>query len=584
MSGWVLAGVILSGAWTQLDEIGWAAVVPLAIVIALDFRHRKLPAWSPWHEARGTSHRGAAAGPMVAATILCALHLGHVLVTAREEFAFGGDEGYHLSATRAFALYYVRAAPFLALSLAVFAIARWKRFPYAASAAMAALLASSFLLPASELFGRYPTGFYHLSAPLNAAFDIAGIPYPATANHLVNVLSLPAWLFVLRPLVVGRLPDWQVLPIALLIYFQAPSFVYVGSALLEPWAFVFLLLALEALAAFPPDDRWRAVLLASAATFFKETAVLLLPAIWLVACVRWDGARPSLREHAITVGVVALTPFAVYYAVRMDAEVHRGVAVAAAEQVWQPARLAQWLTTVRAQLGLPAMIAVATIFVAALRHFVWVLTAVAVALFFYVDALSIPYTGYGRFLAYSLLAVCGALFAITYRITNRRALAALSFGIAALQALPVSQVLALDFRPDYERNSLEWNRGSIRLPIRTLIERVPAAPGGGPRAIRVVASPTDLTSLQVAYPDLADQYELRRGPGAASECVCRDNAEAVLGVFEWPAHLGDSAEARANFESFGSACLKQIETTCLAYEAERDRRGAVVGVIGAGVR
>jgi hypothetical protein len=584
MSAWVLAGIVLTGAWTQLDEIGWIAAVPLAIVYGLDRAARVVPPAArgrPPGRQAGTGHQEAA--PVIAAAILCGLHIAHVLLTAREEFAFGGDEGYHLSATRAFALYYLRAAPLLALAVAVFAVGRWRQWPFAATAAMAALIASSFLLPASALFGRYPTGFYHLSAPFNVAFDVAGIPYPSTANHLVNVLSLPAWLFVLRPLVIGRHPDWQVLPIALLVYFQAPSFVYVGSALLEPWAFVFLLLALEALVALPPDDRWFAVLLASVATFFKETAVLLLPTIWLLACVNWNGFRPSLRPHALTAGIAAVTPFAVYFAVRIEAEVLRTVAVAAAGDVWTPERIARWFSNVRAQLGLPAVAAVAPTFFVALRHPLWALTAVLLAVFFFVDALSIPYTGYGRFLAYSLLALCGALFAVAYR-ANRRHLVAAAMAIAVLQVVPVSRTLALDFRPDYERNSLEWNRGPIRLPIRTLIERLPSAPGGAPRAIRVVTSPTDLTSLHVAYPDLANQYELRRAEGSASECACRDNNEAVLGVFEWPAHLGDTNEARSLFEDFGAACVRQIEATCRAIELERDRRGAAVGAIGVGVR
>ena len=49
-------------------------------------------------------------------------------ITAREEFGFSGDEGYHLSATRAFALYFMRAGPFLIGALVVFGVLRFKRF------------------------------------------------------------------------------------------------------------------------------------------------------------------------------------------------------------------------------------------------------------------------------------------------------------------------------------------------------------------------------------------------------------------------------------------------------------------------
>jgi hypothetical protein len=585
MSIWVVAGVILTGAWTQLDEIGrLAPPVLLLIVIALDRYHDgDVPLTLRWPAERGR------AASVSAAALLCALHAAHVLFTTREEFGFGGDEGYHLSATRAFVLYYVRAAPFLVAALAVFAVARWTRWRYAASAAMAVLLVSSLFLPANVLFGRYPAGFYHLAAPLNVAFELAGVPYPFAANHIMNALSVPVWLFLLRPLVIGRWPDWQVLPVALLLYFQAPAFTYIGSTLIEPWSIVFLLLAVEVLAAFPEDHRWVAVLLASVATCFKETAIFLLPTIWCLACVKSEGYRPSLRRHALAAGVAALTPFIVYYLVRLDAEIHRTVAVATAAEVWRLTRLAEWFTNVRAALGLSAVIAVALVFVITIRHVLWALTALGLTVFFFVDVLGIPWTGYSRYLAFSLVALAGAVFATAHGVKDRRVLIAIAATMAALQAVPVARILALDFRPDYERNSLEWNGSLIRLPIRALIDKLPrrrAAQAGSPSRIRVITFGIELTSLQVAYPDLADRYELQRGDlnASPSDCACRDNTEAVLAAFEWPAHYGDTPQARSAFEQRGTSCVTQVEASCRAHEVERDRRGAAVGIIGVGVR
>lgn len=316
MSALVLAGVVAMGAWTQLDEIGWAGWLALMLVFALD-RY----AATGFHWRRLTLPPSAPPLiPLVAGAAICALLLAHVALTAREEFGFGGDEGYHLSATRAFALYHLRAGPFLVAALVVFGVLRVKRWRYAATAGMAILLALSYFLPESALFGRYPTGFYLLAMPLNVAFEAANVPYPFTANHIVNALSVPVWLFGLRPLVIGRWPDWRVLPVALLVYFQAPAFVYVGSALLEPWALVFLLLSVEALAAFEPGERWLAVPLCACATFFKETAILLLPTVWLLACVEWRGIRPSIRRGGIAVGVASVAPFLVYYAVRRSVQ------------------------------------------------------------------------------------------------------------------------------------------------------------------------------------------------------------------------------------------------------------------------
>ena len=581
MSAVILAGVVISGAWTQLDEIGWAGWLAVALVAMFD---RYGPALG-WRRPRPSMPIERT--PLLAAALICALLLAHVALTWREEFGFSGDEGYHLSATRTVALYFMRAGPLLAVVLALYGVLLSKGVRYATTVAMAGLLAASYALPHSTLlFGRYPAGFYMLATPLNVIFDVLNSPYPHTANHVVNVLSVPVWLFVLRPLVIGRWPDWQVLPVALLLYFQAPALVYLGSALIEPWSIVFLLLSIEALVVLPADQRWVALVLASIAAVFKETAILLLPTIWIVASVEWRGLRPSLRANALPLGVAAITPFVLYYLVRREAEVHRIVAVATAAELLQPARVTEWLANVKAALGVSAVAGVALLFVGTLRQVAWSLTTLALVAFFFVDALGVPYTGYSRYLAFALVALSGAVFATTHRMADRRVLIAVPLVMAALQAWPVARSFALDFRPDYERNSLEWKGGLIRLPIRSLIGRLPALGGDTPTRIRVVAFATDLISLPVVYPDLATKYDLRAESYAASPeaCSCRDNAEAVLAAFEWPAHFDDTAEQHAAFQARSSSCVRQVEATCRAVDVERDRNGAAVGVIGAGVR
>ena len=580
MSAVILAGVVISGAWTQLDEIGWPGWLALALVAVLDHYGPALR----WPRPRRSLP--VERTPLVAAAVICALHLAHLALTWREEFGFSGDEGYHLSAARMFALYFMRAGPMLAAVLVLYGVLLFKGVRHSTTVAMAGLLAASYALPHSTLFGRYPAGFYLLATPLNVVFDALNSPYPHTANHVMNVLSVPLWLFVLRPLIIGRWPDWQVLPVALLIYFQGPALVYLGSSLIEPWSIVFLLLSIEALVALPAGDRWIAVVLASVAAAFKEIAVLLLPTVWIMACVEWRGLRPSLRPNAIAAGVAAITPFAMYYLVRRDAEVHRIVAVATAAEVLQSARIAEWLTNVNAALGVAAVAGVALLFVGTLRHVAWAVTTLALVIFFFVDALSVPYTGYSRFLAFALVALSGAVFATSHRTTDRRLLIAVPLVMTALQAWPVARTFALDFRPDYERNSLEWKGSLIRLPIRALIGRLPALPGDTPARVRVVTFATDLISLGVVYPDLATQYDLQPESYAASPeaCSCRDDTEAVLAAFEWPAHLDDTPEQRAAFHQRSSSCVRQIEVTCRAVEVERDRSGAAVGLIGAGVR
>lgn len=594
MGNFVLAGVVLTGAWTQLDTVGWPVWLLPIVIYLLDSERFRLDRWFVRRPLRPSS-----ATAIVIAGLLCAIHLLHAALTAREEFGLGGDEGYHLSATRAFAIYMTQAGPYLAGAIALFVACRYRAPRLAATVAAVALIGSSFLLPPAALFGRYPTAFYLLSTPLNVAFDVARIPYPFTANHLINMLSVPAWLFALRPMILGRWPDWRVLPVALLIYFQGPSIVYASGGLLEPWAFVFVLLAMEAVVILEPERQWLAVFLAATATFFKETAILFVPPIWLLAMVEWDGWRPVLRKHALAAGVAAIAPFVTYYAVRRGLQIVRGYDVAGSGELWGVGRFWEMGVTAQYQLGIGGSIAVAVAtawcalgWVADRRwreHLVWSLTAVGLVIFFAADVASMPHTGYGRFLAYPLLAVCGLVFLTTHALAQRRPshLAALSFALMALLTPYTTQILALDFRPDYERNSLEWSRSLVRLPIRSLSDRLPDMAGGGAVSkIRVVSFDLDLISLRVAYPDLATRFELQGDPQspAAPDCRCRMASEALLAGFEWPAHFANTRAAHDRYQQQQSGCVAQVRATCAAVALEQRPDGAIVGVLGVGAR
>lgn len=575
MSELILAGLFLSGAWTQLDEVGAIGWLPLVVTVFYDSFFPGRVRW-PARSAAPVDRSAANA-----AALLCALLLAHLALTYREEFGFGGDEGYHLSATRAFAIYFMRAGPLLAIVLGGYAALRVKRVRYAASIAVAALIAASYALPQSALFGRYPTAFYSIATPLNVLFEVVHSPFPYSANHIVNTLSVPAWLFVLRPLIIGRWPDWRVIPVALLIYFQPLALVYLASPLLEPWAFVLILLALEGLVACEANDRWIAVALCGIAACFKETAILLLPTTWLLACVGWT-PRPALRPNAIAIGVAAAAPFVCYFLVRRGLHIERVFAVADASTIWTQARATEWLTNVRMQLGIGGLIAAAfATSVGAGYRPLWILTAIGLALFFFVDAASIPFTGYGRFLAYSMLAICGAVFAATYRMGDR-ALMAASAVILVLQLPLTARTLSRDFDRDSARNSLEWNGSLIRMPIRSLASQIPALAGDqAVHRLRVTTFATDLISVPVAYPDLEQRYTLDT---SSSDCSCRDIDEAVIAGFEWPANFGDTPANRAQFDRNVSACLKDMDTTCARTATERTNSNAIVGAVGVGRR
>lgn len=610
MSAYLFAGVVVTGAWTHLDEIGWPAWLLLAFAFAFDHwrsvftaaasERRMLPADRTHLFPGRPTWRAVLIGVVISMPVLI-----HVGLTLREEFGFGGDEGYHLSATRTFALYFRRAGPLLAaIVAALWIVSRFHR-RYLLTLSMAALFAASHWLDPQLIFGRYPAGFYLISTPLNVAFEVIGFPYPFAANHVVNALSVPVWLFVLRPIILRRWPDASVLPVALLVFFQPLALVYAGGGMLEPWAVVFLLLAIEGVLVLPAADKWIAVLLAGTATFFKETAILLVPAVWLLAMGPASFLRvskPVLRRGAIALGAVAVAPFVIYIFVRRHFAIEREFIVADPATVWAPSRAFEWIANVQYQLGTGGLIVVGALAAWTAiglwfwrrdpqrwrHHAAWTATTVALILFFYIDTASLQYTGYGRFLAYPLLALAGILFIAADRlaVANRRALVVIAAAIFALQLAPTVRMLALDLRPDYGRNAVEWSRSLIRLPIRALARQMPLQPTGSDiRRIRIIAFAIDLISTRVAYPDLADRYEmvLEDQIAASPDCRCRDRAEAVLAGFELAANF-DRKRPAGGLADGEAACVQQARATCLATVIERHDDGRIVGVLGTGVR
>ncbi|MEO8680325.1 MAG: hypothetical protein ABI665_14840 [Vicinamibacterales bacterium] len=603
----VVTGLVATGTWTQLDAIGWWAWGLLGLALALDYWRTTVPDGDnpfplslPDRTRLGAPSPGAA---LIGIGITLPLLL-HVGLTLREEFGYGGDEGYHLSAVRAFALHFRLGGPvLLALLVTVFGVIARVHQRYLLTITVVALLVASHWFEPHTIFARYPAGFYLLAAPLNVALDVLRFPYPFAANHVVNVLSVPAWLFVLRPFYLRRWPDLAVLPAALLAYFQPMSLVYVGGGLLEPWAVVFILLAIEGIIVLPPGERWVSVLLAGAATFFKETAVLFLPTVWMLAMVDWKGVVPKLRRGGFAVGVAAATPFFFYYQVRRGFHIGREYALTGGVELWTPSRAAEWFHNVHYQLGTGGLAVIAILAAWAVagtwrlrrdperwrQHTAWAVTTVALVLFFYADTLSVSYTGYGRFLAYPLLALVGVLLVESHflEVVNRRLLAGLAVGIVALQALPTGRMLALDFGPDSGRNSSEWPHALVRFPIRALAERIPVEdPGGKVASIRVISFALDLISTRVAYPDLARRYTLVLDQQNATEpkCACHDDAEAVLAGFEVPANFSRAPSSADAVSDAEAACLQQARTTCQVTVVEKGAGGWLAGVLGIGVR
>ena len=609
LAWYIVAGLVMTATWTQFDAIGLRALWPVVIAFAVErwpgFWHQSLDESGLWRSVRVRPFPGRPTARSVALGVaLCLPLLLHLAVTLGEEFPYGGDEGYHFSASRTFARHLVNAGPWLAaLALALTALRVIHR-RHLATAAILALLALSVRFEPEMTFARYPAGFYFLAAPLQMLAEVLGVSNPHVASHVVNTLSVPVWLFLLRPVIVRRWPDLPAAVAGLVLVFQPTVVTYFGGGGLEPWSLILLLLALETAVSLPAGDRWIAVLIAGCASWIKEPAILILPLIWTLAMVDWRGGTPRVRHGAIPLGIAAATPFITYYFVRHTLALPRFYAVVSPEELLSATRAYEWLDHIRLQFGNTGLVLLAALVILSIAglalyrrhadllrvHVLTILAAVGLIVFFYIDVQGVPYTGYGRYLMfpYVLVAFMAAVAARHLIDAGRgRAVAAMAVFALLCQAQPLARTLALDLSPDYTRNGLEWYRCLIRLPFRQLARQIPGQSGGGAiENLRLVTIALDAQITEVSYPDVARRYRITPvdRPPEQTDCRCVTPSEAVIAGFEYRANFDGRTPPDPTVFAAERACIAQVERTCTTSLLERDPAGTVVGVLGVGVR
>ena len=593
--------------WTQFDVIGWRALLPLGVVFAIErwprAWHRALADTTWLHEVRARPFpRGLTVRSVLLGALVCVPLLVHLLATVGEEFPYGGDEGYHFSATRTFARHLVQAGPWLVgLTAALLVISRVYR-RHLLTLAVAALWALSVRFGPEMTFARYPAGFYFLASPLNMLAEAAGAANPHVNNHVMNTLSVVAWLFLLRPVLVRRWPDLAAVVAGGILFYQPTVVTFFGGGGLEPWSIVLLLVALEAASSLPKENRWVAVLVAGAAAWIKEPAILFLPLVVALSLVEWHDLVPRLRRGTIPLSIAAATPFITYYFVRHTLELPRFYAVVPFDDLFSGSRAAEWIDRIHLQFGDTGMLLLAglalfaVVGVVAHRHAVddmrahvlLALFTLGLILFFYIDVQGVPYTGYGRYLMFPYASITAAVLLSGRRLLERgRALAVMSIAVFVLacQAYPLAQTLALDLRPDYTRNAREWYRCLIRLPFRELAAQIPADESDAAvTSIRLVTITLDTQITPVAYPDVARRYRINPSIQRPEQvdCHCLADDEAVIAGFEFRTHFDGDAPADPRVAAAERVCVGQLERSCVRSTFERAPDGRLVGALGVG--
>ncbi|HEY2092063.1 MAG TPA: hypothetical protein VGJ81_09250 [Thermoanaerobaculia bacterium] len=566
--------VSLAGAlWVAVDAtrcLAWVAALLLAFAIAR------------YPFVLETPPRGVRPGlrDAIAAAIVSLPAALNLALTWRQEFPVSGDHAVHDGlALEAYALW----VPFgwliavVAIVLVIRAVRRnpASRLPLFGVAAVAALGLLGFRGAFSV---QYPALLHFASVPFRALIPHA---MPIDIERLVNALSIPAWLLLLRPMLIGRRVDIAALTTGFFLFWQRDFVYYFTSSYLEPWALVLLLTSGEHLLRFRAEAIWRPLLLIGSAAMVKEYAILALPIVAAVFLSR------RLTWPYVATCATAAMPFIVFAANR-DARLWSARGYMTLGEAMGP-HAAQWWDRVSLQFGaaLP-LLALATLALLVLAFRNRGATAIAIAAaanaaYFFFALRTRVWAGYPRLNLASLVFLALALGFVADRIRWRGIGAALIAAIVVTYAGPLTAMIASDRKPADARNFFEHFDAPIYYPVRealahsnlargTTVEVLNNAKWIWPWLYPGLASET--------YPDLAAKYRL----GIASftsmpqRCACTSSA-AKLAVFVRFIGLGAHLPMRPTMEVEAAECRAAMERTCTR-RLTIVHEGVVVGELG----
>jgi hypothetical protein len=566
---YLFAVILVSGVWIGTPAVfpfAWIAALAIgAVTQTLTFR-LPLPAGAPIR---------ANARDALLALVATAPVFVYLIATWHQEFPYLGDQWLHnAGAIEAYAFWW----PWMwiaAVAAIAFATIRVRRYEDSSAAliVLAVVVAVGLTTQPHSFAGRYPGTLHFFSVPLRALMQATS---PLNVERLLNALSIPIWLLVLRPIIVRRHVGIAALTTAAFLFWQKDNVYYFTSGYLEPWAIVLLLTAAEHLIRFGHEAVWRPLLLLGIAAMVKEQLIISVP---IVAAIYFP-FRASWRaqiEHLL-VAAVATTPFALFWRAREHFKTW-GVAVPVPSEALSAAHFELFRERIGLQFGaaLPLVIVALTLLIvlAARRRAFAALLCMAIADFavIYFAKILQPWAGYPRLNLVPLSLAAVALGYITELLAKRsRAAAGVIMSITvALNTLGLMPAIRDTFRPDSARSFIEHSDAPLFFPIR---ESLTADERNG------VIGPQDRVDiftngkrifqffwagpLEDQYPDLAAQYRLRSASfaGMPERCRCTDPSIAHLAVFIRFTNLGTNIPQRTATEAEANQCAAEMLRTC----------------------
>jgi hypothetical protein len=565
---------LASSLWIAADAtrwLAWAAVLALAIAITrypfvLD---------APIAGVRPSLR------DLVAAILIALPTAVNLALTWRQEFPTSGDQFMHNGlALEAYAFWFPLAwlAAVTAIGVVVAAVRRnpESRLPLLALAALALLALIGFR---GGFAVQYPALLHFFSIPCRALIPAQS---PLDVERLVNALSIPAWLLLLRPRLLGRHVDVAALIAGLFLFWQKDVVYYFSSGYLEPWAIVLLLTAGEHLLRFQSEMLWRPLLLLGTAAMLKDHTILTLPVVAAVFL-----PRRRLWPYLATCAAAA-APFAIF-AARGDAHLWQARGFLSLHDALG-AHAALWRERIALQFefALPLLaIALAALLLLALRNrgaVALALAAAADAGFFFFAARVRLWAGYPRTNLVPLAFAALALGFIIERVRRPVVAAAMMAVIVAANSASLLPMLARDFAPSDARNFFEHSDAPIYFPIREALAHSSLVTPS--TTVEVLNNGKWLWPrfypgyFEETYPDLAARFHMRVESfrSMPQRCACTGSS-VKFAVFVRFTGLGTNIPVRRTMEAEAAQCRAAMEATCTRRETII-HGGTIVGLLG----
>ena len=523
LMAFLLTMVAASGVWASFPKVG--LVAPLLAIAAMtilmlakqideqapecELAREQVGEQAGDHAKRTLSNPYWSKSCFAVGAAVSAAVFGFLALTWRQEFPFVGDHDYHLSQSSCGFHFWRKWYLPLGLSVggAGFILYRWRKY-WVALVVLLCLVAAGYLRGHQQLLftERYPGAFHFLFFPIGMLSHRFHWISPLNALRLTNALSVPCWIFLLRPLLLGRRSARDALvalPFGLFVFFQSDVVYYGTSAYLEPWSLVFVALALENAILGDAARQWKTYLFIGTAAVIKEQAILLLPffvaATLPLGSAEQGRAGRGMRRLAMVSATVSGVPFVLYYLLRRSAGIWRTVGIAPMNEAATLPRAQEMLHRFYRQFD-TGIVAVLLLIVVAgwlvvtraggRRLYGFLLAGAAFqVLFFFFDKISMPWTGYPRFHLMPLVVVGAPFFAgATYLLSRRRhwAFVALCASVVACNARPLASLFAARLQGDSRQNFFEHYDAPVYFPISRLAQAMPRGGGSGKPKVRLV--------------------------------------------------------------------------------------------------